>query len=152
MPPSQRPYARQLLPGRKILTQNPKQHLPHQLLAQRDLAVLGDPESHTAPTIITSAEFAKDCDTQESDTQPSPGFIEQPYSWVAMKLLNIAVSILLIPTLVAGEPQLSHDAKALLKKSRVGYSDITWRDGTHENVEVLRVTDSFIAVRQSGTC
>jgi hypothetical protein len=69
-----------------------------------------------------------------------------------MKLLNIAVSILLIPTLVAGEPQLSHDAKALLKKSRVGYSDITWRDGTHENVEVLRVTDSFIAVRQSGTC
>lgn len=71
-----------------------------------------------------------------------------------MKLLHIAVSILLIPTLIAGEPQLSHDAKALLKKPRLGHPDITWRDGTRKNVDILRVTDSFIAVRQinPGTC
>ena len=40
--------ARQFVAGRQIVAQNPKQDLAHQLLANRKLAVLGDPESHVA--------------------------------------------------------------------------------------------------------
>ena len=69
-----------------------------------------------------------------------------------MKLLEISFSILLIPALIAGPAnQLSHDAKALLKKPRLGTPVIIWRDGTHDRVELVRVTDSFIAVRQRST-
>jgi hypothetical protein len=74
-----------------------------------------------------------------------------------MKLLQISLSILLIPALVAGPPdllQLSRSAKALLKKPRLGTSEITWRDGTHARAEIVRVTDRFVTVKQGGnqTC
>lgn len=70
-----------------------------------------------------------------------------------MKLLQISLSILLIPALVAGppdQPQLSRAAKALLKKPRIGYAEITWRGGPHERAEIVRVTDRFTIVRQGG--
>jgi hypothetical protein len=72
-----------------------------------------------------------------------------------MKVLEISLSILLIPVLIAGPAdQLSHDAKALLKKPRSGVPQITWRNGTHDAVELLRVTDRFVTVRRGGgqTC
>jgi len=71
-----------------------------------------------------------------------------------MKLLNIAVSILLIPSLVAGDQKLSHDAKALLKRPRLGAAEITWGSGTHNRADIVRVTDGFVALRSGSgpTC
>jgi hypothetical protein len=70
-----------------------------------------------------------------------------------MKLLEISPSILLIPVLIAGPAdQLSHDAKALLKKPRLGTPEITRRDGTHARAQIVRVTDRFVTVRQNQTC
>src|SRR5579872_1331638 len=70
-----------------------------------------------------------------------------------MKFLEISLSIFLIPVLIADPAdQLSHDAKALLKKPRLGTPDIAWRDGAHARAEIVRVTDRFVTVRQNQTC
>jgi hypothetical protein len=92
-----------------------------------------------------------------SDTKPPPSRTEQPYSMGLMKFLQIPLCIFLIPALIAGAPgqPLSSSAKALLKKPRTGYAEITWQDGRHDHqTQIVRVTNSFISLRKgaSATC
>ena len=59
-------------------------------------------------------------------------------------------SVFLLPAMLIGQnAALSHDARKLLDKPRLGNVQLTWADGRIANGRILRITDEFIAFETS---
>jgi hypothetical protein len=72
-----------------------------------------------------------------------------------MNALRDALCLILIPALLAAQPEtspLSPSVKELLRKPQLGEASLTRNDGTVLNGRVVRVTDRFVTLKSGPTC
>src|SRR5580692_9907751 len=80
---------------------------------------------------------------QRTAACPSPATARPQSSSAGLHLIKMKLlSILVIPALLAAQDQA---------KTRTGPAWIAWKNGTRDYAEIVRVTDSFVAIRQHQT-